>query len=91
MSPVISTPEDLQRVMKAEFPPSPEQWTAITAPLSPVVVIAGAGGAARKRVEFQRQRAFGIRLPAVVPQTCRPAVPVHLPASTGQRNQNRAS
>ncbi|GAA4808096.1 UvrD-helicase domain-containing protein [Nocardioides caeni] len=39
----ISTPEDLQRAMKAEFPPSPEQWTAITAPLSPVVVIAGAG------------------------------------------------
>ena len=39
----IRTPEDLQRAMRAEFPPSAEQWTAITAPLSPVVVIAGAG------------------------------------------------
>lgn len=39
----IHTPEDLQRAMQAKFPPSPEQWTAITAPLSPVVVIAGAG------------------------------------------------
>lgn len=39
----IRTPEDLQRAMKAPFPPSPEQWTAITAPLSPAVVIAGAG------------------------------------------------
>ncbi|MBM7515738.1 ATP-dependent helicase [Nocardioides nitrophenolicus] len=39
----IRTPEDLQRAMKADFPPSPEQWRAITAPLSPVVVIAGAG------------------------------------------------
>lgn len=39
----IRTPEDLQRVMKADFPPSAEQWRAITAPLSPVVVIAGAG------------------------------------------------
>ena len=39
----INTPEELQRAMKAPFPPSPEQWTAITAPLSPVVVIAGAG------------------------------------------------
>lgn len=39
----IDTPEDLQRVMKADFPPSPEQWAAITAPLEPAVVIAGAG------------------------------------------------
>ncbi|HWJ10470.1 MAG TPA: UvrD-helicase domain-containing protein, partial [Nocardioides sp.] len=39
----IHTPEDLQRAMQAKFPPSPEQWAAITAPLSPVVVIAGAG------------------------------------------------
>ncbi|HWI43683.1 MAG TPA: ATP-dependent DNA helicase [Nocardioides sp.] len=39
----IRTPEDLQRAMKAPFPPSPEQWAAITAPLSPAVVIAGAG------------------------------------------------
>jgi len=39
----IRTPEDLQRAMKATFAPSPEQWRAITAPPSPVVVIAGAG------------------------------------------------
>ncbi|TWG89927.1 DNA helicase-2/ATP-dependent DNA helicase PcrA [Nocardioides sp. J9] len=39
----IHTPEDLQAAMQAKFPPSPEQWRAITAPLSPVVVIAGAG------------------------------------------------
>ncbi|HWJ65814.1 MAG TPA: ATP-dependent DNA helicase [Nocardioides sp.] len=39
----VRTPEDLQRAMQAKFPPSPEQWEAITAPLSPVVVIAGAG------------------------------------------------
>ena len=30
MNQEINTPEDLQRLMKAEFPPSPEQWTAIT-------------------------------------------------------------
>ncbi|MDN5745009.1 MAG: UvrD-helicase domain-containing protein, partial [Nocardioidaceae bacterium] len=29
--------------MRTDFPPSAEQWRAITAPLSPVVVIAGAG------------------------------------------------
>lgn len=39
----IRTPADLQRLMQADFPPSEEQWAAITAPLSPVVVIAGAG------------------------------------------------
>src|SRR5688572_28649728 len=39
----IRTPEDLRRVMKAEFAPSDEQWAAITAPLEPAVVIAGAG------------------------------------------------
>jgi len=39
----IDTPEDLQRVMQAEFAPSPQQWAAITAPLEPAVVIAGAG------------------------------------------------
>ena len=43
MSQEIRTPEEMQRVMKAPFPPSDEQWAAITAPLSPVVVIAGAG------------------------------------------------
>lgn len=39
----IDTPEDLRRVMQASFAPSPQQWAAITAPLSPAVVIAGAG------------------------------------------------
>ncbi|WP_234412336.1 ATP-dependent helicase [Nocardioides sediminis] len=39
----IDTPEDLRRVMQAPFAPSPQQWAAITAPLSPAVVIAGAG------------------------------------------------
>ena len=39
----VETPEDLQRVMQAAFAPSPQQWHAITAPLEPAVVIAGAG------------------------------------------------
>ncbi|MDQ6524413.1 ATP-dependent DNA helicase [Nocardioides sp. LHD-245] len=39
----IETPADLQRAMKAPFPPSEEQWAAISAPLRPAVVIAGAG------------------------------------------------
>lgn len=39
----IETPEDLQRVMQAGFAPSPQQWAAVTAPLEPAVVIAGAG------------------------------------------------
>jgi DNA helicase II / ATP-dependent DNA helicase PcrA len=39
----IETPQDLQAVMQADFAPSPQQWAAITAPLSPAVVIAGAG------------------------------------------------
>ncbi|MCW2757502.1 MAG: UvrD/REP helicase, partial [Nocardioidaceae bacterium] len=36
-------PEDLQAAMGTSFPPSPEQWDVITAPLEPAVVIAGAG------------------------------------------------
>ncbi|WP_245993519.1 ATP-dependent DNA helicase [Nocardioides immobilis] len=39
----IDTPADLQAAMQAKFPPSPEQWAAISAPLRPAVVIAGAG------------------------------------------------
>lgn len=39
----IDTPEELQRAMRTDHPPSPQQWAAITAPLSPAVVIAGAG------------------------------------------------
>src|SRR5690348_14824845 len=39
----ISTPADLQKVMGSDFPPSDEQWAAISAPLAPSLVIAGAG------------------------------------------------
>ncbi len=39
----IRTPEDLQAVMHTDFAPSPQQWAAISAPLAPSVVIAGAG------------------------------------------------
>lgn len=39
----IDTPVDLQAVMQTDFAPSQQQWRAITAPLSPAVVIAGAG------------------------------------------------
>lgn len=39
----IDSPADLQRAMQADFPPSEEQWAAISAPLEPAVVIAGAG------------------------------------------------
>ena len=39
----IDTPEELQRAMGTAHPPSPQQWAAITAPLAPAVVIAGAG------------------------------------------------
>ncbi|HEY0902962.1 MAG TPA: ATP-dependent DNA helicase [Marmoricola sp.] len=44
MSPAdLRTPEDLQRAMRSDFAASPQQWAAITAPLEPAVVIAGAG------------------------------------------------
>ena len=39
----IDTPEDLARVMRTPYAPSDQQWAAISAPLSPAVVIAGAG------------------------------------------------
>ena len=39
----IRTPEELQAVMHTDFAPSPQQWAAISAPLTPSVVIAGAG------------------------------------------------
>jgi DNA helicase-2/ATP-dependent DNA helicase PcrA len=39
----IRSPADLQRVMRSEFPVSDEQWAAISAPLEPAVVVAGAG------------------------------------------------
>ncbi|GAA4692801.1 ATP-dependent DNA helicase [Nocardioides conyzicola] len=39
----IATPADLQRVMRTDYAPSEQQWAAISAPLSPAVVIAGAG------------------------------------------------
>jgi DNA helicase-2/ATP-dependent DNA helicase PcrA len=39
----LDTPADLQRLMRADYPLSDEQFAACTAPLSPAVVIAGAG------------------------------------------------
>ena len=39
----LRTPADLQAVMRTDYAPSPQQWAAISAPLSPSVVIAGAG------------------------------------------------
>ena len=39
----IETPQDLQRVMGTAYAPSAQQWEAISAPLAPAVVIAGAG------------------------------------------------
>ncbi|GAW49576.1 MULTISPECIES: ATP-dependent DNA helicase [unclassified Nocardioides] len=39
----IEAPDDLARVMKTPYAPSDQQWAAISAPLSPAVVIAGAG------------------------------------------------
>ena len=44
MTPVeIRTPQDLARLMQTAYAPSPQQWAAISAPLEPAVVIAGAG------------------------------------------------
>lgn len=40
---IISSPADLQRVMQTDFRVSDQQWAAISAPLEPAVVIAGAG------------------------------------------------
>jgi DNA helicase-2/ATP-dependent DNA helicase PcrA len=39
----INDPAALQRLMQADFPVSDEQWAAISAPLEPAVIIAGAG------------------------------------------------
>lgn len=39
----LDTPADLQRVMQTDYAPSDQQWAAISAPLAPGVVIAGAG------------------------------------------------
>ena len=39
----LRTPADLQAVMHTAYAPSAQQWAAISAPLSPSVVIAGAG------------------------------------------------
>ncbi len=39
----IEDPADLQRVMGTDFQVSPQQWSAISAPLEPAVVVAGAG------------------------------------------------
>ena len=39
----LRTPADLQQVMGTSWQASPQQWAAISAPLEPAVVIAGAG------------------------------------------------
>ncbi len=39
----LRTPEDLAAAMRATWVASPQQWAAISAPLRPAVVIAGAG------------------------------------------------
>ena len=39
----LDTPADLQRLMDTDYQVSDQQWTAISAPLEPAVVIAGAG------------------------------------------------
>ncbi len=39
----LETPQDLQALMGTDYAPSPQQWAAITAPLAPAVVVAGAG------------------------------------------------
>lgn len=39
----IRTPEQLQAAMGTPYAPSPQQWRAISAPLAPAVVVAGAG------------------------------------------------
>ena len=39
----IDTPEALAEVMRTPYAPSAQQWAAISAPLAPAVVIAGAG------------------------------------------------
>jgi DNA helicase-2/ATP-dependent DNA helicase PcrA len=39
----LATPADLARAMRLDYEHSPEQWAAISAPLEPAVVIAGAG------------------------------------------------
>ncbi len=41
--PDLSTPVALQRFMRADYPLSDQQFAAVTAPLEPAVVIAGAG------------------------------------------------
>jgi DNA helicase-2/ATP-dependent DNA helicase PcrA len=40
---VISSPEELRQAMRTPYTPSAQQWAAISAPLGPSVVIAGAG------------------------------------------------
>jgi DNA helicase II / ATP-dependent DNA helicase PcrA len=39
----VRTPEELARLMQTPYVPSAQQWAAISAPLEPAVVIAGAG------------------------------------------------
>ncbi|WP_370250428.1 UvrD-helicase domain-containing protein [Nocardioides sp.] len=39
----LRTPAELQAAMRADYPLSDQQWAAVSAPLEPAVVIAGAG------------------------------------------------
>lgn len=39
----VDSPAELQALMQADYPLSDQQWAAVTAPLEPAVVIAGAG------------------------------------------------
>ncbi|HEY6934838.1 MAG TPA: ATP-dependent DNA helicase [Marmoricola sp.] len=39
----LDTPQDLQRLMGADYRLSDQQWAAVSAPLEPAVVVAGAG------------------------------------------------
>ncbi len=43
MNSVIQTPADLRRVTHSDYEVSAQQWAAISAPLQPAVVVAGAG------------------------------------------------
>jgi DNA helicase-2/ATP-dependent DNA helicase PcrA len=43
VSRAVDSPAELRRVMRTDYEVSPQQWAAISAPLEPAVVIAGAG------------------------------------------------
>ncbi|MFL6156756.1 MAG: UvrD-helicase domain-containing protein [Marmoricola sp.] len=43
MSTPVTSPVELQKIMRADYPVSAEQWAAVSAPLEPAVIVAGAG------------------------------------------------